>query len=40
MKVETIGGKIEHRLNSNDHDGLFHLNFKNPREITEKLLGF
>jgi len=38
-KVETIDGKIEHRLYSNDHNGLYISTSTESREIVEKLLG-
>jgi hypothetical protein len=38
-KVETIDGKMEHRLYSNDHDGLYISTSTESREIVEKLLG-
>ena len=38
-KVETIDGKVEHRLYSNDHNGLYISTSTESREIVEKLLG-
>lgn len=38
-KVETIDGKVEHRLYSNDHNGLYISTSTDSREIVEKLLG-
>ena len=38
-KVETIDGKVEHRLYSNDHNGLYISTATESREIVEKLLG-
>lgn len=37
--VESIEGKIEHRLYSNDHDGLYIATSTEAREIGERLLG-
>ena len=38
-RVETIDGKVEHRLYSNDHDGLYISTSAESREIAERLLG-
>ena len=38
-KVETIGGKVEYRLYSNDHDGLYICTSTEARDIAESLLG-
>lgn len=38
-KIETIDGKVEHRLYSNDHNGLYISTSTESREIVEKLLG-
>ena len=38
-KIETIDGKIEHRLYSNDHDGLYISTSTESREIAENILG-
>jgi hypothetical protein len=37
--VESVDGKIEHRLYSNDYDGLFIATSSEAREIAERLLG-
>lgn len=37
--VESVDGKIEHRLYSNDYDGLFISTSTEAREIAERLLG-
>jgi hypothetical protein len=37
--VESVDGKIEHRLYSNDHDGLYIATSTEAREIGERLLG-
>jgi hypothetical protein len=37
--VESVDGKVEHHLYSNDYDGLFIATSTEAREITEKLLG-
>jgi len=37
--VESIDGKLEHRLYSNDYDGLFISTSTEAREIAERLLG-
>ena len=36
---ESVDGKIEHRLYSNDHDGLYVATSTEAREIGERLLG-
>jgi hypothetical protein len=38
-KVESIDGKVEHRLYSTDYDGLYISTSTEAREIAEKLLG-
>jgi hypothetical protein len=38
-KVETIDGRVEHRLYSNDYDGLYISTSVEAREIAERLLG-
>lgn len=38
-RVELIGGKVEHRLYSNDHDGLYICTSSEARDIAESLLG-
>ena len=38
-RIETIDGKVEHRLYSNDHNGLYISTSTESREIVEKLLG-
>jgi hypothetical protein len=37
--VESIDGKVDHRLYSNDYDGLFIATSTESREIAERLLG-
>ena len=38
-RIETVDGKVECRLYSNDHDGLYIATSTDSREIVEKLLG-
>jgi hypothetical protein len=38
-KIESVDGKVEHRLYSNDHNGLFISTSAESREIAERLLG-
>ena len=38
-KIENIDGKVEHRLYSNDHDGLYIAMSMESRQVAEKLLG-
>ena len=38
-KVENVYGKVEHRLYSNDHDGLYIASSTEAREIVENLIG-
>jgi hypothetical protein len=38
-KIESIDGKVEHRLYSTDYDGLYISTSTEAREIAEKLLG-
>jgi hypothetical protein len=38
-KVENVYGKVEHRLYSNDHDGLYIASSTESREIVESLIG-
>jgi hypothetical protein len=38
-RVETISGKVEHRMYSNDHDGLYISTSSESREVAERLLG-
>ena len=39
QEVESVEGKVEHRLYSNDYDGLFISTSTEAREIAERLLG-
>jgi len=38
-RVETISGKVEQRMYSNDHDGLYISTSQEAREVAERLLG-
>ncbi len=38
-RVETISGKVEHRLYSNDHDGLYISTSSDARDVAERLFG-
>lgn len=38
-RIDTIDGRVEHRLYSNDHDGLYISTSMESREVAEKLVG-
>ena len=38
-KIEHVDGSVEHRMYSNDHDGLYIAMSKDARQVAEKLLG-